>query len=89
MSADLPILRRGPRFIFAVNAINTILLVIAVARGARIASIGLALALFGTTLLYAASVRASRHDQPGHLKRYMSAALFVSTIAVFLFVTGR
>jgi hypothetical protein len=89
MSADLPILRRGPRFIFVVNAINTVLLVIAVARGARIASIGLALALFGTTVLYAASVRASRNDQPAQLKRYMHTALFVSTLAVFLFLAGR
>jgi hypothetical protein len=89
MSAELPITRRAPRFIFAINAINTILLLIAVARGARIASIALALALFGTTLLYAASVRAARNDQPNQLKRYMNTALFVTTLAVFLFLTGR
>ena len=89
MSADLPILRRGPRFIFVVNAVDTILLLISVARGSRLASIGLALALFGTTLLYAASVRASRNDQPAQLKRYMNTALFLSTIALFLFLAGR
>lgn len=89
MSAELPITRRGPRFIFAINAVNTLLLLVAVARSARIASIGLALALFGTTLLYAASVRAARNDQPNQLKRYMNTAIFVTTLAVFLFLTGR
>jgi len=89
MSAELPITLRAPRFIFAINAINTLLLLIAVARGARIASIALALALFGTTLLYAASVRAARNDQPNQLKRYMNTAMFVTIVAVFLLLRGR
>jgi len=89
MPADLPITRRAPRLIFAYNAMNTLLLLIAVARGARVASIGLALALFGTTVLYAASVRAARNDQPGHLKRYRNITAFLTTIAAFLFLTAR
>jgi len=89
MSTDLPITRRAPRLIFAYNAINTLLLLIAVARGARIASIGLALAVFGTMLLYAASLPAARNDQPGHLKRYVNLAMLVTTVAAFLFLAGR
>ena len=89
MWTDLPITKRAPRFIFLFDGINILFLVIAVAKGARIASIVLVFAIFGTTLLYGASVRAARKNRPDLLKRYMNITVILSTIGVFLFLAGR
>ena len=89
MWSEVPITKRAPRIIFLFLGINVLSLIIAVAKGAQIASVVLTAAIFGTTLLYVAASRAARKDRNDRLKLYMNLTVVVYAIAAFVFLAAR
>jgi hypothetical protein len=86
MWTELPIEKRAPWSILLFDGIDIMLRIFAVAEGARLASMGLGLAILCTTVLYAASVRAARTNQAHLLKLYMNIAVVLFAIPTLLFL---
>jgi len=89
MWTDLPLSKRAPKFVFLFVGLNTLFIVISVAKGQKMASVGFTFALTCTTLLYVAAVRAARKERPYQLKRYMNVTVIIYTAATFLFLAGK
>jgi len=64
-------------------------IVVAVAKGERIAAVAFTVTLCCMGVLYALSVRAAREDRLNSLKRYMNIAAILITVAMFVFLTGK
>lgn len=89
MWTDLPITQRAPRFILVLDVIDTLLLLVAILKGARGVMVAFIAAVILTTGLFLASLPAARNYELDRLKLYVKIAAVLSVVASLTFLAAR